>query len=148
MRAKCNLYRRIKFVLPFSVSFLMSVAHTNHPPFLPKATLKGEISWTLHTFLHSPNLYWQTVNISAFRYFMEQDKWNTSTLVPTEENNGRLVYWSSVFQLRILYSIVWYKKWFWMSVGKNWEGVLDSARNNMDSYEGRKGRDLNWTSIE
>jgi hypothetical protein len=30
-----------------------------------------------------------------------------------------------------------------MSAEKNWEGVLDSTRNIMESYEGRLGRDLN-----
>jgi len=70
----------------------MSVAHTNHPLFLPKATLKGEIRRTLRAFLYFPNLYWRTVTLSTLRHFMGKDKTKTFTLVPTDENNGRLVY--------------------------------------------------------
>jgi hypothetical protein len=109
MKVNWNLCRTIKFVLPF-FGVILNVRRSHKPPlFLPNATLKGEISWTLPTDLHFPNLYWGTVTISNFRHFMEKDKKNTFTLVPTDENNGRLVYWSLVFQLRILYSIVWYK---------------------------------------
>jgi len=148
MTVKCDLCRRIKFVLPFSVS-LVNVRRSHKPPTLPtygypKRRNKLDVTdlpsfpqplLTSSNHIHLPTL-WKKTNSTLSLPFPQK-----KTMV------GRF-YWSLVFQLRILYSIILYKKWCWMSIRKKWERVLDSVRYIMESYEGRIGRDLNWTGTE